>query len=440
MCGIAAVINGTVGEAQSMAHAIRRRGINTKTTVLNELTVSFVHLPIVDDIPQPATSGETTVWLNGFISNWKELCKKYDVKAKNDTEYLAWHLNNKKPKSELNGFFAVIYYNGAVHTFTDRYGIKQLYKYKYRGTTYICSEVKGLKAVIDLKIDFDAMADWEYSLGVMTDHTIYQGVERVECLPFVKPEKLVEGQIDYYTAQVELKRLWQQSIERNKYMDAGVYLSGGIDSGLIVRSLGCYSFSVDYLNEKSEIDNIKLNTAGNHYTLICNDFTESHYPEETLFALDDFKVGSCYTNFAIAELASKFCKVMYSGAGGDEVFNGYTHRYDKPINQVIKRTQSEERREYDITHKEYDWRYLKGILVVEDRMSGFHTMETRYPLLDNDFVDFALSLPDEYLNNKRILKDISGLHPDVINGKKRGFSNPHFTNDEWVEFCKESIE
>jgi hypothetical protein len=73
-------------------------------------------------------------------------------------------------------------------------------------------------------------------------------------------------------------------------------------------------------------------------------------------------------------------------------------------------------------------------------MSGWHTMETRYPLLDNEFVDFALSLPDEYLNNKRILKDISGLHPDVIKGKKRGFSNPHFTNDEWVEFCKNNIQ
>jgi len=66
-------------------------------------------------------------------------------------------------------------------------------------------------------------------------------------------------------------------------------------------------------------------------------------------------------------------------------------------------------------------------------------METRYPLLDNDLVDFALSLPDEYLENKRILKDISGLHPDVIAGKKKGFSNPHFTNDEWAKHCIENL-
>ena len=440
MCGIAATINGTLSETKAMAHAIRRRGIDTETTTFDNLTVSFVHLPIVEDIKQPCEWNRTSVWLNGFISNWKELAKKYNVVSavKNDAEYLAFHLENDKPKSELNGFFAVLSYtDGVIDMFTDRYGIKQLYKYTEKGTTYICSEVKGLKAVVDLKVDFDAMDDWEYSLGVMTDNTIYVGVERVECLPFDKPEKI---EIDCDKAVSKLRILWEQSIDRNQYDNAGVYLSGGVDSGMIANRLKIdYSFSVDYLDNKSEIENIKLNTEGQHYTMIANDFVGREYPLKTLEALDDFKVGSCYTNFAIAELASKFCKVMYSGAGSDEVFNGYTHRYNRPINDVIKRT-SKEGKQYEITHKEYDWKYLKGILVVEDRMSGYHTMETRYPLLDNDFVDFALSLPDEYLNNKRILKDISGLHPDVINGKKRGFSNPHFTNDEWVKFCKESVK
>ena len=69
-------------------------------------------------------------------------------------------------------------------------------------------------------------------------------------------------------------------------------------------------------------------------------------------------------------------------------------------------------------------------------MSGYHCMETRYPFLDNDLVDFALSLPDSYLENKRILKDVSGLHQDVINGKKKGFSNPHFTNQQWIDHVK----
>lgn len=438
MCGIAAVINGTIEQSESMAYAIRRRGTYADTHTVENLTVSFVHLPITtNENDQPRTYRNTTVWLNGYISNWKELCSKYRVIADSDTEYLAWHLSHGKEKSELNGFFAVLYYQDGIKMFTDRYGIKQLYTYKQGQTTFICSEVKGLKEVVSLSVDFDALNDWETTLGVMTNDTIYTGVKRIECLPFVKPDKFSSLDMPYHLAKRELKALWLKSCQRNYYEGAGCYLSGGIDSGIIAKDLNPeYCFSVDYQNELSEIDNIKLNSKGLHYTMICNNQLVADYSNKVMDALDDFKVGSCYTNYAIAETASRFCKVMYSGAGGDEVFNGYTHRYDKDIQDVIKRTDKTVKH-YDVTHKEYDWLFLRAVLVVEDRMSGFHTMETRYPLLDNDFVDFALSLPDEYLNDKRILKDISGLNKEVIKGKKRGFSNPKFTNEEWTNHCKE---
>jgi len=232
------------------------------------------------------------------------------VIADSDTEYLSWHIAKGKDLSQLNGFFAVLYYQDGVKMFTDRYGIKQLYKIKHNGTTYICSEVKGLKAVLDLKVEFDGLADLEYSLGVMNENTIYANVERVECLPFVKPEKI---EVDYETAKETLLKLWGKSIVRNYYEGAGCYLSGGVDSGMIAKSLNPkYTFSVDYLNELSEIDNIKENSTGMHYTMICNESFKNEYANKTFEALDDFKAGSCYTNFAIAELASKHCHVIYS--------------------------------------------------------------------------------------------------------------------------------
>lgn len=430
MCGLAITINGTLEQTKRMAEAISHRGIEQPTyTKIDNIIVGFVRLPITDKkAPHPPfVCNGHYVWLNGYISNYKELTDKYEISlvTECDTEFLSKFLFKfgHDKMNELNGFFSIAHYNGELHLFTDRYGIKQLYKYSEGNTHFICSEIKGFPK------ELGDVEDWKYSLGIMSD-TIYKDVKKIPNLPFPKPEKI---KVEYEEAKLELTKRWVKSIERNKYPNAGVMLSGGVDSGMIAKWFKpAYSFSMDYQCDKSEIENIKLNSIGKHYTIIHNEDTFEDWAYKTLNTLDDLKAGSCYTNFALADLASRFCRVVYSGAGADEIFNGYTHRYNKPINDVIRRTNAKGKH-YDITHKEYDWLYLKGILIVEDRVGGAHALETRYPFLDNDFVDYALSLPDEFLNNKRILKDISLLPKEITEGKKRGFSNP-ITNEEWINF------
>lgn len=443
MCGIALTINGNKADTLAMGHAIKRRGIQHELTEIDNLKVWFSWLPIVNkNAPmQPFICGKWVVWLNGYISNYLELSEKYRINLYTDcdTLLLAEFFNkfDLTKTNELNGFFSIVAYNKEekkVYSFTDRYGIKQLYRYERGDAVYICSEVKGLLQIANHELSDVLIEDWHYSLGVMNPDTIYHNIKRVPCLQFVKPERI---DISYPEAKKELKRLFDQSIRRNKAkVSDGVFLSGGIDSGIIAKHIyPDYSFSMDYTDSAfSEIEDIKLNTSGIHYTMICNRQLFDTYKYKVMTALDDLKVGSCYTNFALTELASKHCTVLYSGAGGDEVFDGYTHRYNRDINDVIRRTDMDGEKR-GITHKEYDWLFLRGVLVVEDRMSGWHTMETRYPLLDNDFVDFALSLPAIYRENKRILKDISGLPDKIKEGKKRGFSNPYMSNFEWSQFA-----
>lgn len=452
MCGIAVTINGTSEETIQMGKALMHRGRVSNMVCVDDVKVWFSLLPITDQTAQmqPYDAGKWLVWMNGFISNYHELARTFKIPMQSncDTELLAKFIQkfgvDPEKLSALNGFFSVFAYDMEAqkhYVFTDRYGIKQLYQYKRGGTTYIASELKSLLAVLPLEISEWGAEDWVYSLGIMNENTIYEGVTRVPCLPFYP---IYPINVSYSEAKERLALLLAQSMDRNKVRDLndGVFLSGGVDSGILANQLNPdFCFSMDYQDEQySEIENIKKNSAGVHLSLICNQKLFNTYKHVAVDVLDDLKAGSCYTNFALTELASNHCTVLYSGAGGDEVFNGYVHRYGRPIQEVIKRTLITDDFipfiAYPITtHKQYDWKFLKAVLVVEDRMTGYHTMETRYPLLDNDFVDFALSLPMDYRTGKRILKDISGLHPDVVAGKKRGFSNPYMTNYQWATFA-----
>lgn len=442
MCGINAIINGSMKDLEGLIASSSNRGLKRNITTFENGIVCFDWLPITDENAphQPFKEGKYTLWFNGFISNYIELAEKYNIKLETncDTELLVKFISkfDYQKLNELNGFFAILLYNDDFgwDYFTDRYGIKKLYEYQYNGKTFISSELKNiLTANPQIKIHNEKFHDFKHSLGVMNTDTIYRNVFRVPSIRFEKPKK---QDISYDDAKQKLSELLKKSFERNKkHDDDCVFLSGGIDSGIIAKHMKPkFCFSMDYLDSNfSEIENIKLNSTGIHYSMICNEELKNKYMKYLMNVISDFKVGSSYTNLAITELASKFCTIIYSGAGGDEFFGGYPHRNNKGINEVIKRTKYDTRN-YNIRHFDYDLLFLRGILNIEDQISGYFTMEARYPLLDNDVVDFALSLPFEYLKNKRILKDVSGLNENVVNGTKKGFSNPYLSNDEWVEY------
>ena len=217
MCGISLIVNGSREEVEAMGAAIKHRGTRHNIFELGDVKFFFSCLPITDrDAPmQPYEHQGKYFWLNGFISNYKELAAKYSIKLKTncDTELLS---KFKGDYLELNGFFSIVIYDAhskELNCFTDRYGIKQLYQYRHGDKIYISSEVKAIKAVRRLNIDDNAVADWMHSLGVMNDHTIYSGVERVESLPFIKPKTI---NISYDKAKDKLKVLLARSMYRNK--------------------------------------------------------------------------------------------------------------------------------------------------------------------------------------------------------------------------------
>ena len=175
--------------------------------------------------------------------------------------------------------------------------------------------------------------------------------------------------------------------------------------------------------------------------------------EDLIWHLEDLRVGQCYPNYYAARLASKQVKVVMSGTGGDELFGGYPWRYaaaignsvesytdnyyrywqrlvynkEKPLlfNQEVASQLRKmdvdgaipfknhtltafrnvypkgircDSREEQVNHSLYFEckTFLHGLLVVEDKISMAHSLETRVPLLDNDLVDLACQTPVRY--------------------------------------------
>jgi len=85
--------------------------------------------------------------------------------------------------------------------------------------------------------------------------------------------------------------------------------------------------------------------------------------------------------------------------------------------------------------------FLHGILVIEDKLSMAHSLESRVPFLDNELVDFTTKIPWRYLINETWIEaaktdiNVSGkyilrkameniLPREIIENRKQGFSPP----------------
>lgn len=256
-------------------------------------------------------------------------------------------------------------------------------------------------------------------------------------------------------------------------------------------------------DERQRAEALSYRFQTEHYQVVLKAGDLERCMPKLVWHLEDLRVGQSYPNYYVSRLASKFVKVMLAGTGGDELFAGYPWRYYRTVdstgfddyvakyyvfwqrlvnNQTIHRLfQPEvwaavkdrltmdsfravlEGHKVAAPHGPEDYvnnslyfecrTFLHGLLVVEDRLSMAHGLETRVPFLDNDLVDFAMRLPirsklrdlehiirldentpgvkaalygDKTNDGKIILRQMLGrfLPDDYVNGVKQGFSGP----------------
>ena len=240
-------------------------------------------------------------------------------------------------------------------------------------------------------------------------------------------------------------------------VDLGSYLSGGMDSGSItaiaatqlpyIKTFTC-GFDLHSasglemgFDERGKAEFMSYLFKTEHYEMVLKAGDMERILPRLAWHLEEPRVGQSYPNFYAAQLASRFVKVVLCGAGGDELFGGYPWRYYRAVvnddfenyidkyylywqrlipNTEIRRifqpiwnevkhiwtrdifrdvftkhapelTQPEDY----INHSLYfeAKTFLHGLLVVEDKLSMAHSLETRVPFLDNDLVDLAMQVP-----------------------------------------------
>ncbi|EXI75950.1 MAG TPA: asparagine synthase (glutamine-hydrolyzing) [Candidatus Accumulibacter phosphatis] len=577
MCGIAGLVNldgRPVSPAilKRMTDAIVHRGPDGEGQ-WTEGCVGFGHrrLAIIDlsaAAHQPMLSADHryVITYNGEIYNYRELraeleAEGFRFRSQSDTEVLLNALAAWGPRAfaNLNGMFAFALWDRHERRLTlarDRYGVKPLYYALVGNTLAFASEQKAIIAQpgFPRKLDKEALFEYFTFQNIFTDKTLLQELrlcpaghyallDLASAAPRLKFSQYWDfdfrepsGKVDKMAYEGELDRLFRQAVNRQLVTDVelGSYLSGGMDSGSItaiaaqsypyMKTFTC-GFDLNSasglelgFDERSKAEYMSYCFKTEHYEMVLKAGDMERVLPKLAWHLEEPRVGQSYPNYYAAQLASKFVKVVLSGAGGDELFGGYPWRYYRAVvnddfdryidkyyqfwqrlmpNQRLREVFSpiwgEVRHVWtrdifrdvfkhhsDSLYSPVDYinhslyfeakTFLHGLLVVEDKLSMAHGLESRVPFLDNDLVDFAMRCPVSLkLNNlsevvrmnenepgaksskyfertrdgKQILRDVMARHipHSITAGLKQGFSGPDASwfKGESIEFVKRSL-
>ena len=374
MCGICGV--GTRGDepdpvlVRRMCHSIVYRGPDGEGILTRPgVGLGMRRLAIIDLVtgqqPMGNETGSVQVVFNGEIYNYRELRRALEQKGHrfetaSDTEVIP-HLYEEHGLEfarHLNGMFAIALWDDEARRLVlarDRVGIKPLFYSVRGGTLYFGSEVKCILAAggstreVDLA-GLDQLLSFEYTASPTT---LLRDVKKLSPGGWLvwergalslgrfwslsdaaraQPQEDARSEDDW---AAELKSTMDAAVARQMVSDVplGSFLSGGIDSSIIVSAMSRAStrpvktFSIGFRDRSyDELDYARIMAAHcrteHHEELLDPGYLDlvDDVVEHMDQPIGDFSV---FPTLLVSRVARRHVTVVLSGDGGDELFAGY---------------------------------------------------------------------------------------------------------------------
>jgi len=400
-------------------------------------------------------------------------------------------------------------------TILDRgkFGFKPLYYTVHGGKLYHAATVREVLEASGRRaeVDPDGMLEYFTFQNYLSDRTLFKGVKLVPAgcrlhFPsddpasvrfdrywqphFAEPEKELSG--EEYQRRLLDKLSWATYCPHGRA--GGVFLSGGIDSGCVAALVSDWNKCGGYLpppttftvgfdesssigleqgrDERANAERIAHHVQSEHYEIVLKGGDMRRCLPALIDIIEEPRLGQSYPNYFAMKLASKHCKTVLGGTGGDELFGGYPWRYwytghrqsyfldwirlaearhvahmlKVPIRDFYSRQGSMIRRAFP-SHRcssveerlnacfNFEFSTFGGSLLVLDwKLANHFGVDVRYPFLDEDLVEFAMSLPARHKvdwtadppTGKVLLRKVAEklLPRGMAHQPKQGFTGP----------------
>jgi asparagine synthase (glutamine-hydrolysing) len=373
MCGItgwAGTVDADEARLRRMCEAIRHRGPDDDgyLVVPGKVGLGFRRLSIIDLVTgaQPIYNEDRSIAVtcNGEIYNFQALRRDLEgrghtFRTGSDAEVIVHLYEQQGPDClrALRGMFSIALWDSRSDRLLlarDRLGVKPLYWAPVPGGILYGSEPAALLAsgLIQARPDPAAIAEYLTLQYVPPPRSGFEGIRKLapgELLVFAGGEPHVERYWHLDHGRKAEQTGDEESLERADEIlreatslrliadvPLGAFLSGGVDSSLVVsymaeQSSNVHTFSIDFpharFSEGEHARRVAQIYGTTHEEFVVEPEMVPTVAEAARHAGEPFADSSAIPTYLLSEMTRRRVTVALSGDGGDEAFAGYVrHR------------------------------------------------------------------------------------------------------------------